>query len=62
MSFLDNIRNKTHAQKVRLIWIICTACVILLALVWLFTTRIGKNMPKDTSLFKTITNSLKSLK
>ena len=62
MSWLEKIRQKTHAEKIRLIWIICTACVILLALVWLFTSRIGKNMPKDTSLFKTITKSLKSLK
>jgi predicted permease len=62
MSWLEKIRQKTHAEKIRLIWIICTACVILLALVWLVTSRIGKNMPKDTSLFKTITKSLKSLK
>ena len=62
MKLLEKIRTKSHAEKVRLIWTICLGCGILLLTAWFFTSRIGGEMPKDTSLFKTIVKSFKSLK
>ncbi|MEK7617947.1 MAG: hypothetical protein AAB410_02270 [Patescibacteria group bacterium] len=62
MSVLDKIRNKPHAEKVRLIWIICIITGVILVVVWIFTSKINKNMPKDTRLFQSAKESIKNLK
>ena len=61
MSFLEKIRNKPHAQKVRLIWIVCIIVALVMAVVWVFTSKLGQNMPKDTSLFHAIKDGVKNL-
>ena len=60
MSFLEKIRAKSQAEKVRLIWIICGSIAVLLIIIWIFTSRLRQDLPKDTSLFKTIRRSIKN--
>jgi len=62
MSWIENIRNKSHAQKVRLIWIICGIVVVIMVVVWVFTSKMRQDLPKDTSLFQTISRGIKNLK
>ncbi len=62
MSWLQTLRNKPHHQKIRLIWTVIIITVIALIVVWIFTSRIGENSPKDTSLFKTFGNGLKDVR
>jgi predicted permease len=62
MTLIDKIRQKPQQEKVRLIWIICGVIGVIMIGIWIFTSNIGKPMPKDTSLFKTIKNSVKNLR
>ncbi len=62
MSWLENIRNKPHHEKIRLIWIFAIITGVLLILLWIATTRINKNLPKDTSLFNTISRGVSDLR
>ena len=58
MSFLDNIRKKSDKEKIRIIWIVIIVCLVLLVLLWILTSRINKNSPKDETLFQTIGRGL----
>ncbi len=62
MNLIEKIRQKPQNEKVKLIWIVSGIVVLLMIGVWVFTSNIGKQMPKDTSLFKTIKSSIKNLK
>jgi predicted permease len=62
MSLIENIRQKPQKEKIKLIWIICLSSAGLMLILWIATSRIGKNMPKDTSLFKLIKQNLHNLK
>ncbi len=35
---------------------------IVLAIVWVLTSRIGQNLPKDTSIFKTFGQGVKDIR
>jgi hypothetical protein len=62
MSFIAKLQNQPHDKKVRLIWITVIAVAILLAVVWILTSRIGEVVPKDTSLFKSFGQGLKDIR
>ncbi len=61
MEWLEKIRNKSHNEKVRLIWIICAGLVVILVVLWILTSRLKQDLPKDTSLFRTIDRGIKNL-
>ena len=54
MSWIENIRQKPHEQKVRIIWTVSLIVLVLLVILWVFTSRIGKRNNMDTSVFQTI--------
>jgi|GEM_PF-1274517 len=54
MSWLENIKNKPHKEKINLIYIICGTVAVLMIILWIFTSQIGNQKPADTSLFKTL--------
>ncbi|PIR96259.1 MAG: hypothetical protein COT92_02045 [Candidatus Doudnabacteria bacterium CG10_big_fil_rev_8_21_14_0_10_42_18] len=54
MNWLEKVRKKPHTEKIRLIWILIAAVVIILIGIWIGTARIKKNVSKDTTLFKAI--------
>lgn len=62
MSWLEKIRNKPQAEKIRLIWIACAIAAALLIIIWILTSRLKRDLPKDTSLFQTISKAVKNLK
>jgi predicted permease len=62
MNFIEKIRNKPHAEKIRIIWIVVIIAVVLLIILWALTSRIAKNNPKDTTLFQTIGRGIKDIK
>ncbi len=62
MGIIERIRNQPRQARVRLVWIICIAVFVLLLALWIFTSKIGKPLPKDTSLFKTLYQGAKDVK
>ena len=53
MSFIETIQKKSNTEKTRLIWIAVIVVAVLLLILWIFTTKIPKALPKDTSIFQT---------
>lgn len=43
MNWIEKIRSKPREYKVRLMWIILVSVAVLLLIVWIFTSKIGKN-------------------
>lgn len=39
MGLLENIRNKPHAEKIRLIWICVGVVVVILVILWILFGR-----------------------
>lgn len=62
MRILEKIRNKSHTEKVRIIWIVAVVIALLLIILWLLTSLSAKNIPKDTTLFQTIGRGIKDIK
>jgi hypothetical protein len=62
MSFIQNLQNKTQGEKIRIIWITVIVVALALGVVWVFTSRIGQSIPKDTTLFKTFGAGLKDIR
>lgn len=52
MSIIEKIRNKPHAEKMRIIWTTVIICTVVLLVVWVFTAKYHKNAVKDTTLFQ----------
>ncbi len=61
MSWLNKVRNKSREEKIRLIWIIVIVSAVLLLLLWVLTSKIGRHLPKDTTLFQTIGSGIKNI-
>ncbi|MBI5530749.1 MAG: hypothetical protein HY918_04640 [Candidatus Doudnabacteria bacterium] len=62
MSWIQNIQNKTQAEKLRIIWAVAIVVGILLIAVWVISYRMHKNAPADTTLFQTIGRGFKDVK
>jgi len=62
MSWVDNIRAKPPAEKMRIIWTVVIVVAVLLIIVWVVSTRFHKQIGKDTSLFETIGRGFKDVK
>lgn len=62
MPWVDKIRNKSHAEKMRIIWITAAAVAIFLIIVWVLSARYYKQVKTDTSLFDTIGQGVKDIK
>lgn len=61
-SWLKRLQTLPRAKKIQFIWATIIIAVFLLALLWIFTSRIGKFAPADTTLFKTMINGIKDIK
>lgn len=61
MTFLEKIQTKSHAEKMRLIWIVVGLTTLVLISLWILTSKISRNSPKDVSLFKTISRGFKDV-
>lgn len=62
MNWIAKIRNKPDAVKIRIIWGVCIGVFALLVIVWGISYKYRKNIPKDTTLFKTIGEGVKKVK
>ena len=62
MSWIEKIKQKPQAVKVRIIWTVSIIVVIFLIIVWVISLRFEKNVPKDTSLFKAIGQGIHNVK
>ena len=62
MGWIENIQKKPQAEKIRIIWTVTILAVIFLIIIWVFTAKLTKNTPKDTTLFQTISKGIKDFK
>lgn len=62
MDLIEKIRKKSQKEKIRLIKIICVVLTGLMLIIWIFTSKIGKNLPKDMKLFQTIKKGINNLR
>lgn len=62
MSWIENLRNKPHKEKVRLIWLSALGVAVFLIIVWVLTSKITKSRPKDITLFQTIGRGIKDIR
>jgi steroid 5-alpha reductase family enzyme len=58
MSWIEKIRQKPRAAKMRLIWIAAIAVAVLMLAVWTVSARFQKNVSIDTSLFKALSQGI----
>lgn len=54
MSWLKKLQQKSHKEKIRIIWLVTICFTILLVLAWIFTSKIPKIKERDTTLFQII--------
>ena len=62
MTWLKNIQNKSHAQKIRMIRAVAIVIIILLVALWVVSSRYKKHAAADTTLFKKIEQTAKDFK
>ncbi|MDE2312156.1 MAG: hypothetical protein KGJ93_03690 [Patescibacteria group bacterium] len=62
MSWLQRIRQKPQAEKIRFIWIIMIIVAVILILLWIITDRYSRHLPKETHLFQVIGQGFTDLK
>ncbi len=62
MSLIESLQKKSPEQKMRIIWATVIVAFILLMVLWILTTRIGKKMPTDTTMFKAIGQGVEDVK
>ena len=59
--FLEKIRQKPHAEKVRLIWIISIVTVALLVIIWVAVGQ-APRPTEDSGIFGTISRGWQDVK
>lgn len=59
---IEKIRGLPREQKIRFIWTAAILTAILMAVLWIFTSRIGKITNRDTSLFDTVGKGIRDIK
>lgn len=62
MKLIDDIRNRSQAEKIRLIWTVVISAIVVLIGLWIISARFGRQMPKDTVLFDTIGQGVKDIR
>jgi hypothetical protein len=62
MNWIEKVRQKPQEEKIRLIKTAVIAAAIILAALWVLTSRFSKNTPKDTTLFQTIGQGIKDVR
>lgn len=62
MGLIKHIQSKSQAEKIRIMWMITIAVVLLLILVWVLSYRWQRQVPKDLRLFNTIDQGVKDIK
>jgi len=62
MRWLEEVRKKPRAEKIKLIWRITGIAAIILVITWILIGRYGTSAKKDTSLFKSIGNGISNFK
>ncbi len=61
MDWLERVRQLPDRQKSRIIYAVCAVAVILLGLLWYFTSKIGKDLPKDRTFIDVAKESYENL-
>lgn len=62
MAWIEKIRNKSRAEKIRLIWIWVIIAAVLLIILWIATWGYKKSAPIDTSLINTFSTGINKAK
>ncbi|MCX6797393.1 MAG: hypothetical protein NTX98_02865 [Candidatus Doudnabacteria bacterium] len=62
MDWLKNLQKKTHAEKVKIIWLTAIVAFVFLVIIWILTSNMSRYKQKDTTLFQTISRGLKDMK
>lgn len=62
MNFLEQLRQKPRAKKIKIIWTISLITAVLLLILWIYTSKIGKTGPKDMTLFETLKKGIRGIK
>lgn len=62
MSWIDTIREQPKEKKLKLIWICVGIAGVILILLWIITAQVQKDVPRDTSIFKTVGDGVRNLR
>lgn len=62
MSWIEKIRKKPQAEKIRLMWAIIAAVAALLVVVWIFTSKIASNASKGRTVFEKINKEMSGIR
>ncbi len=62
MKWIEQIRHKPQAEKLKLIWTAVIIAAILLTIVWVISSRYYKRVDKDATFFQTIGQGIKDVK
>lgn len=62
MSWIEKLRAKPQAEKVKLIWVAVIVAAIVLVALWIVSSQISKNQNPDTTLFKTLGRGINDIR
>ncbi len=62
MNWLEEVRHKPRAEKIKLIWRITAVVAVILIALWILIGRYNTGAKKNTELFKTIGNGVNDFK
>lgn len=62
MRWLQNIRNKSRAERIRMIWIISAVSLVALILAWAVIGNFNYRTSKDETLFKALKEGVNNIK
>ena len=62
MNWVERVRTKPQEQKIRLVWTGVVIAAVLMIVLWIVTARWNKNLPKDLTLFQTISRGITDIK
>ena len=62
MAWIEKIRSKSQEEKVRIIWVMVIVAAVILVLLWIITARFSRTLPKDTTLFDTLSKGIQDVK
>jgi hypothetical protein len=62
MTWIDTIRQKPQAAKIRIMWSIAIVIAVLLIIVWVISAKYQKNVAKNTSFFQVLGRGIHNVK
>lgn len=62
MGWLQDIRNKSRAERIKLIWIISGVTLVVLVIAWALIGNFNYETSKDQTLFKALQDGFNNIR